>query len=77
VIFQNVDTFKILHSRLGHPGIEMLRKIIENCIGHDLKDVKFPRSTNFVCTLCAMEKLILWPSPLKIHAESLKFIERI
>jgi hypothetical protein len=28
-------------------------------------------------TLCVMGKLILRPSPLKIHAEPLKFLERI
>jgi hypothetical protein len=52
-------------------------KIIENRIGHDLKDVKISKSNNFLCTSCAMGKLILRPSPLKIHAEPLKFYERI
>jgi hypothetical protein len=37
----------------------MIRKIIENYIDHDLKDAKFPKSNDFVCTLCAMDKLIL------------------
>jgi hypothetical protein len=55
----------------------MMRKIIRNCTGDDLKDTKFPKSNNFVCTSCAMEKLILQPSPLKIHVESLSFLERI
>jgi hypothetical protein len=59
VIFQNVDTFKIWHSRLGYPKIEMMRKIIENYTGHDLKDAKFSKSNDFVCTSCAMGKLIL------------------
>jgi hypothetical protein len=30
-----------------------------------------------MCTSCAMGKLILWPSPLKIHVEPLMFLERI
>jgi hypothetical protein len=30
-----------------------------------------------VCTSCAIKKLILWPSSLKIHAVPLKFLERI
>jgi hypothetical protein len=55
----------------------MIRKIIRNCTDHNLKDAKFPKSIDFVCILCAIEKLILWPSPLKIHAEPLKFLERI
>jgi hypothetical protein len=50
MIFQNVDTFKTKHSCLGHPGIGMMRKILGNCIGHDLKDAKFQKSNNFVCT---------------------------
>jgi hypothetical protein len=58
VIFQNVDTFSTWHSRLGHLGIGMMWKIIGNCMGHDLKDVKFLKSNDFVCTSCAMEKLI-------------------
>jgi hypothetical protein len=72
----------LIHSRpgsshLGYPGIGMMRKIIENCIGHDLKDVKFLKSNDFVCTSCAMGKLILRSSPLKIHDEPLKFLECI
>jgi hypothetical protein len=77
MIFQNVDTFKTKHSCLGHPGIGMMRKILGNCIGHDLKDAKFQKSNNFVCTSCAMGKLILRPSLFKIHAEPLKFLEYI
>jgi hypothetical protein len=55
----------------------MMRKIIANCAGHDLKDAKFLKSNDFVCTSCAMGKLILRPSPLKIHVEPLMFIGRI
>jgi hypothetical protein len=55
----------------------MMQKIIGNCTGHNLKDVKFPKSNNFECTSCAMGKLILRPSPLKIHAKPLRFLERI
>jgi hypothetical protein len=55
----------------------MIRKIIGNCISHDLKDAKFSKSNDFVCTSSAMEKLILQPSALKIHAEPLKFLECI
>jgi hypothetical protein len=56
----------------------MMRKIIENCTGHDLKDAKISKSIDFVCTSpCGMGKLILWPLPLKIHAEPLRFLERI
>jgi hypothetical protein len=54
-----------------------MRKIIRNCTSHDLKGVKFLKSNKFVCTSCVVGKLILLPSSLKIHAEPLKFLERI
>jgi hypothetical protein len=76
-IFQNIDTFSTWHSRLDHPGIGMMRKIIGNYTGHDLKDANFLKSNDFMCTSCAMGKQILRPSPLKIHAEPLRFLERI
>jgi hypothetical protein len=53
----------------------MMRKIINNCIGHNLN--KFSKTSDFICTACATEKLILRPSPLKIHIEPLKFFKRI
>jgi hypothetical protein len=62
VIFQNVDAFKNWHARLGHPGIGMMRKITDNCIGHDLKSTKFSKPSDFICTSCATGKLILKPS---------------
>jgi hypothetical protein len=77
VIFQNVDAFQIWHDRLGHPGIGMMRKIITNSIGHDLTEAKFPKSSDYICTTCATWKWILRPSPLKIRAEPLRFLERI
>ncbi|KAJ1288179.1 hypothetical protein BS78_02G070800 [Paspalum vaginatum] len=65
------------HDRLGHPGIGMMRKIITNSIGHDLTDAKFSKSSDYVCTVCAIGKLILRHSPLKFRAEPLRFLERI
>jgi hypothetical protein len=55
----------------------MIRKIIGNSIGHKLNTSKFPKPSNFVCTACAMGKLILRPSYLKIKAEPLQFLECI
>ena len=77
VILQNINAFKTWHDRLGHPRVGMMRKITDNCIGHDLNDTKFPKSSDFICTACATGKLILRPSPLKIHVEPLKFLEHI
>jgi hypothetical protein len=77
VIFQNIDASQIWHDRLGHPGVGMRRKIISNCIGHNLKEAQFPKTSDFICTTGATGKLILRALPLKIHTESLKFLERI
>jgi transposase InsO family protein len=55
----------------------MMRKIIENGTDHNLKDTKFPKFNDFVCTSCAMGNLILRPSLLKIHDEQLKFLKCI
>ena len=77
IIFQNVNAFQTWHDRLGHPGIGMMRKIINNSHGHNLANSKFPESSDFTCTACATGKLILRPSYLKIKAEPLKFLERI
>jgi hypothetical protein len=47
----------------------MMRKIIKNYTSHNLKDVKFSKSNDFVCTSCVIGKLILWFSPLKINTK--------
>ena len=73
----NVDAFKTWHERLAHPGIGMMTKIMSNSNGHGMSDRKFPKSSDFICTSCAIGKLILRPSHLKIQTEPLKFLERI
>jgi hypothetical protein len=77
VIFQDVDAFQTCHDRIGHPGLGMMKKIIDKCIGHNLREDKFPKHSDFMCTTCATGKLILRLSPLKIQTEPLKFLERI
>jgi hypothetical protein len=66
VIVQNVEAFTTWHECLGHPRVRMMRKIIGNSSGHNLNSVKFPKSSDFMCTTCATGKLILRPSPIKI-----------
>jgi hypothetical protein len=61
IIFQNLDVFKPWHDHLGHPGIGMMRKIVSNLLGHHMNTSKFPKSSDFMCTTCAMGKLILRP----------------
>jgi hypothetical protein len=60
-----------------HLVFQMMRKTIGNCIGHNLKEDKSPKTFDFMCIACATEKLILRYSPLKIHIEPLKFVEGI
>jgi hypothetical protein len=55
----------------------MMRKINGNYIGHNLNDIKFPKSSDFICTTYATWKLILRPSPIKINTKPLKFLEII
>jgi hypothetical protein len=54
-----------------------MRRILDNSTGHNLNTVKFPKSLDFMCTTCAIGKLIVRSSPLKIQVEPLKFLERI
>jgi hypothetical protein len=69
VIFYNVDAFQTWHDSLGHPRIGMMRKIIDNCSGHNLREAIFLKQTDFMCIACATGKLILRPSPLNIHTK--------
>jgi hypothetical protein len=50
-------------------------KIIGNCIGHNLREAKFSKYSDFMCTACASEKLILRPSPLKIQTKPLNSLK--
>jgi hypothetical protein len=77
IILQNIDVFTAWHERLGHPGVGMMRKIIDNNSGHNLNLAKFSKSSDFMCTTYTTGKLILRPSPIRIKVERLKFLERI
>jgi hypothetical protein len=49
IIFQNVDAFTTWHKRLGHPGVEMMRKILGNSTSYNLNIVKLSKSLDFMC----------------------------
>ncbi|KAJ1282400.1 hypothetical protein BS78_03G048900 [Paspalum vaginatum] len=81
---QNKEKFLLLTKLTGY-GKQICEKILtldsglkitNNSIGHDLTDAKLPKSSDYVCTACATGKLILRPSPLKIRAKPLRFLER-
>lgn len=66
----------IWHDRLGHPGTNMMRKLIQSSKGHTLKENRFfPQ--HLTCTACSQGKLITRPSPVKVSKETLNFLERI
>ena len=75
--FTNHNKFDVWHDLLGHPGSIMMRKIIENSGGHQLKSQEILQSDKFSYTSCSQGKLIIRPSPMKIENESLNFLERI
>ncbi|KAL1219805.1 Retrovirus-related Pol polyprotein from transposon TNT 1-94 [Cardamine amara subsp. amara] len=70
------ENFTIWHNRLGHPGSNMMRKLILNTNGHTLKERRvIPK--NLTCEACSLGKLIVKPSPVKVTKETLTFLERI
>jgi hypothetical protein len=74
-IFRNIGSFRIWHDRLGHPGMGMMRRIINNSAGHDVRS--YPNPEDFICTACAKGKLITRSSLLKIRDESPVFLQMI
>ena len=70
---QNLDKFKTWQGCLDHHGIGMIRIIINNSVGHNFKVANL-KSSDFMCTTCAMLKIILRLSHLKIINEPLIFI---
>ncbi|KAJ1280008.1 hypothetical protein BS78_04G199400 [Paspalum vaginatum] len=74
-IFKNPESFRIWHERLRHPGLRMMRNIINSSAGHGMNTNQTPR--DFLCVSCAKGKLITKPSYLKIKAESPGFLERL
>ncbi|KAL1199182.1 hypothetical protein V5N11_005539 [Cardamine amara subsp. amara] len=61
--------FILWHNRLGHPGTNMMRKLLINTKGHTLKERRvIPK--NLTCEACSLGKLITRPSPAKVNKES-------
>ncbi|WOH01979.1 hypothetical protein DCAR_0521366 [Daucus carota subsp. sativus] len=54
-----------------------MRRIIENSIGHPLKNQTVIPRDELPCSACSLGKLIVRPSPVKLQTESPKFLERI
>ncbi|KAJ1287825.1 hypothetical protein BS78_02G040500 [Paspalum vaginatum] len=76
-VFRHSELFSLWHCRLGHPGLRMMRHIINNSQGHNMNVKHFPNQEDFVCHACATGKLIVRLSPLKVKNEIPTFLERI
>ena len=67
----------IWHERLGYPGLSMMRRIINNSLGHPLKNQKILMPNDYNRVACSQGKLIIKPSVTKVEYESPAFLERI
>ena len=52
-----------------------MRQIIENSLRHLLKNKKILLYSDYPCTACSQEKLIVRPSHTKVLVESPTFLE--
>ena len=75
--FYASKTFMIWHEHLGHPGLSMMRRIINNSFGHPLKSQEIRMPNDYNCVTCSQGKLIIKPSFTKVEFESPAFLECI
>ena len=75
--FNDSNAFLLWHDRLGHPGISMMRRIVQNSNGHPLTSRQILVTDGYTCVACSKGKLIIRPSFTKVTFESPAFLERI
>ena len=75
--FCDLKAFIIWHERLGHPGLSMMCRIIDNSFGYSLKNQKILMPNDYNCVACSQSKLIIKPSFSKVECESPAFLEHI
>ena len=75
--FNDSNAFLLWHERLGHPGISMMCRIVQNSNGHPLTSRRILVTYGYTCAACSKGKLIIRPSFTKVTLESLAFLERI
>ncbi|KAK6147847.1 hypothetical protein DH2020_018759 [Rehmannia glutinosa] len=73
----NFDIFGLWHDCLGHPGITMMRRIVEHTNVHPLKSTKMLMSKDYFCESYSQGKFINKPSMEKVGYESPSFLQRI
>ena len=75
--FNDSNAFLLWHERLGHPGISMMRRIVQNSNGHPLTSRQILVTGGYTCATCSKGKLIIRPSFTNATFESPAFLERI
>ena len=75
--FNDSNAFLLWHQRLGHPGISMMRRIVQNSNGHPFTSRQILVIDSYTCAACSKGKLITRPSFTKVTSESPTFLERI
>ncbi|XP_019184046.1 PREDICTED: uncharacterized protein LOC109178951 [Ipomoea nil] len=74
---KNPHSFQMWHDRLGHPGQNMMGRIISNSAGHNLSRSQVLSPNMFTCVACAKGKYIVRPSRTKVGHESPIFLQRL
>ena len=74
--FTDSKNFIVWHDRFGHPGVIIMRRIIENSHDYSLKDQRILMPNEFNCVICSQEKLITKPSQMKVEFESTGFLKK-
>ena len=75
--FNDSNAVLLWHERLGHPGISMMRRIVQNSNGHPLTRKQILVTDGYTCAACSKGKLIIRPSFTKATFESPTFLKRI
>ena len=75
--FNDSNAFLLWHERLGHPGISMMRHIVQNFNGHPLTSRQILVTDGYTFATCSKGKLIIRPSFTKVTFESPAFLECI
>ena len=76
--FNDSNAVLLWHERLGHLGISMMRRIVQNSTGHLLTSRQILVTDGYTCVVCSKGKLIIRPSFTKVITfASPVFLERI
>ena len=59
--FNDSNAFLLCHQRLGHPGIFMMCRIVQNSNGHSLTSRQILVPDGYTCAACSKGKLIIRP----------------